>query len=55
MSNIANTEKTLIEASYQGSNPLSDIFAKWALEQTIHWLPKIAKEPDNHEYKGEML
>jgi len=45
----------LIAASYQGSNPLSDIFAKWALDQTIHWLPKIAKEPDNHEYKGEML
>lgn len=41
--------------AYQGSNPLSDIFARWALEQTTHWLPKIAKEPDNPDHKGQML
>lgn len=42
--------------AYQGSNPLSDIFSKWALEQTIKYLPRIFKDPHgDEEARTQML
>lgn len=42
--------------AYQGSNPISDIFSKWALEQTIKYLPRIARDPHGDtEARGQML
>ncbi|WOO76607.1 Hydroxyacid-oxoacid transhydrogenase, mitochondrial [Vanrija pseudolonga] len=42
--------------AYQGSNPVSDIFSKWALEQTIKYLPRIFKDPHgDEEARHQML
>jgi hydroxyacid-oxoacid transhydrogenase len=42
--------------AYQGSNPVSDIFSKWALEQTIKYLPRIFNDPTgDEEARAQML
>lgn len=42
--------------AYQGSNPISDIFSRWALETTIKYLPRIARNSaDDEEARGQML
>lgn len=42
--------------AYQGSNPVSDIFSKWALEQTVKYLPRIFKDPSgDEEARTQML
>ncbi|EIW70764.1 hypothetical protein TREMEDRAFT_68204 [Tremella mesenterica DSM 1558] len=42
--------------AYQGSNPLSDIFSRWALETTIKYLPRIALDPTgDEEARAQML
>ncbi|BEI87691.1 uncharacterized protein CcaverHIS019_0104090 [Cutaneotrichosporon cavernicola] len=42
--------------AYQGSNPVSDIFSKWALEQTVKYLPRIFKDPHgDEEARTQML
>lgn len=42
--------------AYQGSNPVSDIFSKWALEQTIKYLPRIYDDPTgDEEARAQML
>ncbi|WWD02873.1 hypothetical protein V865_000915 [Kwoniella europaea PYCC6329] len=42
--------------AYQGSNPISDIFSRWALETTIKYLPRIAKDPyGDEEARAQML
>lgn len=44
------------QAAYQGSNPISDIFSKWALEQTVKYLPRILKDPHgDEEARAQML
>jgi hydroxyacid-oxoacid transhydrogenase len=42
-------------AAYQGSNPISDIFSKWALEQTVKYLPRISADPTDDEARAQML
>jgi alcohol dehydrogenase class IV len=45
-----------ITAAYQGSNPISDIFSRWALETTIKYLPRIAMDPHgDEEARAQML
>ncbi|ADV20288.1 hydroxyacid-oxoacid transhydrogenase [Cryptococcus gattii E566] len=42
--------------AYQGSNPISDIFSKWALETTVKYLPRIARDPSgDEEARAQML
>ncbi|WVR07140.1 hypothetical protein IAU60_004181 [Kwoniella sp. DSM 27419] len=42
--------------AYQGSNPISDIFSRWALETTIKYLPRIARDPfGDREAREQML
>ena len=41
--------------AYQGANPISDIFSLQALRQTVKYLPRAAKDPDDHEAQSEML
>lgn len=42
-------------AAYQGSNPISDIFSKWALETTVKYLPRIARDASGDEEAREQM
>ena len=41
--------------AYQGANPISDIFSLQALRDTIKYLPRAAKDPDDSEAQSKML
>lgn len=41
--------------AYQGANPISDIFSLQALRDTIKYLPRAVKDPDDHEAQSKML
>jgi len=41
--------------AYQGANPISDIFSLQALRQTIKYLPRAVRDPDDHAAQSEML
>ena len=46
--------KPILRPTYQGSNPISDIWALKALEMTAKWLPIAFAEPDNKEARYNM-
>ncbi|KDR83744.1 hypothetical protein GALMADRAFT_236099 [Galerina marginata CBS 339.88] len=58
---IPYTERTprpanpILRPAYQGSNPVADIFSLWALQTTVKYLPRIAKNPDDREARKQML
>ncbi|PPQ77749.1 hypothetical protein CVT25_011184 [Psilocybe cyanescens] len=58
---IPYTERTprpsnpVLRPAYQGSNPVADIFSLWALETTVKYLPRIAKNRDDSEARKQML
>ncbi|KAF8639910.1 hypothetical protein AX17_001161 [Amanita inopinata Kibby_2008] len=58
---IPYTERTprpanpILRPAYQGSNPVADIFSLWALQTTVKYLPRIAKNPDDAEARRQML
>ncbi|KAH7097439.1 alcohol dehydrogenase [Auriculariales sp. MPI-PUGE-AT-0066] len=60
---IPYTERTprptnpLLRPSYQGSNPIADVFSLWALRQTVEHLPRIAKDsgPSSYHSRQQML
>lgn len=58
---IPYTERTprpanpILRPAYQGSNPVADIFSFWALEQTVKYLPRVAKDKDNVEARRQLL
>jgi len=58
---IPYTERTprpanpILRPAYQGSNPVADIFSLWALEQTVKYLPRVAKDKDNVEARRQLL
>lgn len=41
--------------AYQGANPISDIFSLHALRQTVKYLPRATKDPDDFEAQSNML
>ncbi|KAL9060569.1 MAG: hypothetical protein Q9162_000520 [Coniocarpon cinnabarinum] len=41
--------------AYQGANPISDIFSLQSLKDTIKYLPRAAKDPEDHEAQSKML
>ncbi|KAI0722905.1 alcohol dehydrogenase [Earliella scabrosa] len=45
----------ILRPAYQGSNPVADIFSMWALNTTVKHLPRVAKNPDDHESLSQML
>ena len=45
----------ILRPAYQGSNPVADIFSFWALEQTVKYLPKVAKDKNNVEARRQLL
>ncbi|EJD48416.1 iron-containing alcohol dehydrogenase 1, partial [Auricularia subglabra TFB-10046 SS5] len=45
----------ILRPAYQGSNPIADIFSLWAVRQAVEHLPRIAKSPDAHESRHQML
>ncbi|KAK2466209.1 hypothetical protein APHAL10511_001851 [Amanita phalloides] len=57
---IPYTERTrpanpILRPAYQGSNPVADIFSLWALQTTVKYLPRIAKNSDDEEARRQML
>ncbi|KAJ1974305.1 hypothetical protein H4R35_003672 [Dimargaris xerosporica] len=41
--------------AYQGSNPISDIWSVRALDMVIKYLPRVVKDPEDHEAQSQML
>ncbi|KXT04691.1 hypothetical protein AC578_2112 [Pseudocercospora eumusae] len=41
--------------AYQGANPISDIFSLQALKDTVKYLPRAVKDPDDWEAQSKML
>ncbi|ORY00165.1 iron-containing alcohol dehydrogenase-domain containing protein [Clohesyomyces aquaticus] len=41
--------------AYQGANPISDIFSLKALRDTVTYLPRAVKDPEDHEAQSAML
>jgi hydroxyacid-oxoacid transhydrogenase len=41
--------------AYQGANPISDIFSLKALKDTVKYLPRAVKDPEDHEAQSQML
>lgn len=45
----------LLRPAYQGRNPMSDVFSRWALQQTVEHLPRVAKDKNDYESTHQML
>ena len=41
--------------AYQGANPISDIFSLQALRDTVKYLPRVVKDPEDYEAQSQML
>ncbi|KAL9635594.1 MAG: hypothetical protein Q9164_003350 [Protoblastenia rupestris] len=54
-SRMPRPENPINRPAYQGANPISDIFSLQALRQTIKYLPRAAKDPEDFEAQSEML
>lgn len=45
----------ILRPAYQGANPISDIFSLQALKDTVKYLPRAVKDPDDMEAQSQML
>ncbi|KAJ7276397.1 iron-containing alcohol dehydrogenase 1 [Mycena haematopus] len=45
----------IFRPAYQGSNPVADVFSLWALQTTVQYLPRVAKDPEDEEARRQML
>jgi len=48
-------ERPLLRPAYQGSNPISDIWASQALRMVARHLPRAVEDPADDEARGQML
>jgi len=44
-----------LRPSYQGSNPISDVWSLQALAMTAEFLPRVFRDPGDEEARGQML
>lgn len=45
----------MLRPAYQGSNPMADVFSRWALQTVVKYLPRVAKNPEDREARKQML
>ena len=45
----------ILRPAYQGSNPVADVFARWALQNCVKYLPRVARNPYDREARSQML
>lgn len=45
----------ILRPAYQGANPISDIFSLQALKDTVKYLPRAVKDPEDMEAQSKML
>ncbi|KAK9900846.1 Dehydroquinate synthase-like protein [Cystobasidium minutum MCA 4210] len=48
-------DNPLKRPAYQGRNPVADVFSLWALQQTVKYLPRVAKDQHDKEALEAML
>ncbi len=48
-------ERPALRPAYQGSNPISDVWALRALEMTAEYLPRAVEDPSDDEARAQML
>lgn len=48
-------ERPILRPAYQGSNPISDIWALKAIEMAAEHLPRVHRDPDDDEARGMMI
>lgn len=52
---IPRPDNPIKRPAYQGANPISDIFSLQALRDTVKYLPRAVKDPDDFEAQSKML
>ncbi|PWW80830.1 Dehydroquinate synthase-like protein [Tuber magnatum] len=45
----------ILRPTYQGANPISDVFSLKALQMTVKYLPRVVRDPDDWEAQSQML
>ena len=51
----ARPSSPIYRPAYQGSNPISDVWALFALETSAKYLALVARDPENEEARAKML
>ncbi|CAH7690091.1 iron-containing alcohol dehydrogenase-domain containing protein [Phakopsora pachyrhizi] len=52
---VPRPSNPIYRPAYQGRNPISDVFSLWALNTTVKYLPRVARDPTDKEAKSQML
>ncbi|KAJ9132163.1 hypothetical protein NKR23_g11369 [Pleurostoma richardsiae] len=52
---IPRPANPILRPAYQGANPISDVFSLKALKDTVKYLPRAVKDPDDLEAQSQML
>ncbi|KAL1841640.1 hypothetical protein VTJ49DRAFT_6746 [Mycothermus thermophilus] len=52
---VPRPRNPILRPAYQGANPISDIFSLHALRQTVKYLPRSVRDPEDVEAQSEML
>jgi len=48
-------DRPILRPSYQGCNPISDIWSLQAMQMTAEYLPRVINDPADDEARGQML
>jgi hydroxyacid-oxoacid transhydrogenase len=48
-------ERPILRPSYQGANPISDVWSLRALKMVVEYLPRAINDPHDEEARGQML